>query len=77
MPVYDITLEIRDTEHYRVAAESLEEAQVAAREVYIDELAVNANLKIKGELAKDQESAEDFSTKGWLTVPYCPEEDTP
>ena len=48
MPVYDITLEIRDTEHYRVAAESLEEAQVAAREVYIDELAVNANLKIKG-----------------------------
>ena len=77
MPVYDITLEIRDTEHYRVAAESLEEARVAAREVFIDELAVSENLKVEGMQSIDQKSAVDFSTKGWLTAPCCPEGGTP
>ena len=39
MPVYLVTLKVHDHEHYRVEAASLEEAEVAAREVFIDELA--------------------------------------
>lgn len=77
MPVYLVTLEVHDHEHYRVEAASLEEAEVAAREVFIDELAVSENLKVEGMQSIDQQSAVDFSTKGWLTAPCSPEEDTP
>ena len=72
MPVYLVTLKVHDHEHYRVEAASLEEAEVAAREVFIDELAVSENLKVEGMLSIDQKTAADFSTKGWLTEPCCP-----
>lgn len=74
MPVYLVTLKVHDCEHYRVKAASLEEAQAAAREVFIDELAASKRLKVEGMQSIDQESAVDFSTKGWRTVPYYPKE---
>ena len=77
MPVYLVTLKAHVHEHYRVEAASLEEAQVAAKEVYIDELAVSENLQVEGMRSIDQKSAVDFSTKGWLTEPSCPEGNTP
>ena len=77
MPVYLITLEVHDHEHYRVEAASLEEAQAAAREVFIDELAASKKVQVEGMQSIDQETAVDFSTKGWLAAPYYPREDTP